>query len=507
LHELDFDHFHATEEEAKQIADAIFRADNVVLMTVGIDIGSSTSHLMFARVHLQRLSEALSSRFVVVGRDILWRSPIQLTPYRPDYSIDAEALRAFIDQAYAEAGLTHDAIDTGAVILTGEALKRRNARSIAELFSAEGGKFVCASAGHHLEALMAAHGSGAAALSRAQHQTILNVDIGGGTTKFALVRDGHVLESAATAIGGRLVAFDGASRLNRVEEPARRIARDVGLDLRIGKQLTRQSRDKLAVRMVELLVETIGRGSPDALAKALLVTVPLASHEPIDAVTFSGGVSEYIYGRESMDHGDLGRDLAEGISAALAEKRIPYPVFDPGHGIRATVIGASQFTVQISGNTVYATNPAALPLRNIPVLRLDARLGPAIDPVATGAAIAGVLTRFGIDEAETTVALAFKWEGEPSHARLRAMAEAIRRGFPRTVAAARPVILIMEGDVARLIGRLLRTELAVSGDIVSLDGVQLREFDYVDIGAPVQPTGVIPLVIKSLLFTPGPASG
>ena len=136
-----------------------------------------------------------------------------------------------------------------------------------------------------------------------------------------------------------------------------------------------------------------------------------------------------------------------------------------------------------------------------------ARLGGGgIEPAAVAAAITHALTRFDLDESETTVALALKWEGEPSHSRLRALAEGLGRGFPRTVAAGRPLILIMEGDVARLIGRLLRTELGVTGDIVSLDGIQLREFDDVDIGELVQPADVIPLIIKSLLFTPGHAS-
>src|SRR4051812_23298445 len=130
MHDLEFNHFHATEEEAQALAEAIWGVDNVVFTTVGVDVGSSTSHLMFAKVHLQRLSEALSSRFVVVGREILWRSPILLTPYRPDFTIDADALRVFIEQSYKDAGLKREEIDTGAVILTGEALKRTNARAI-----------------------------------------------------------------------------------------------------------------------------------------------------------------------------------------------------------------------------------------------------------------------------------------------------------------------------------------------------------------------------------------
>lgn len=511
MHDLDFDHFHTTPEEREILSEAIWGVDNVVFTTVGVDVGSSTSHLMFARVHLQRLAEALSSRFVVVGRDILWRSPILLTPYRPDNTIDAEALRTFVEGAYREAKLTRGDIDSGAVILTGEALKRTNARAIADLFADQSGKFVCASAGHHLEALMAAHGSGAVELSRAQHKTFLNVDIGGGTTKFALVHGGQLMDSAAIAVGGRLVAFDSAGRLTRIEEPARTIAQDIGVTLTLGDKLGAEARRRLVARMVELLVKAIRRERPDALTKALLVTDPLPASARIDAVTFSGGVSEYIYGRETAEHGDVGRELAAGIThalsnKALADKRIAYPVSDPGQGIRATVVGASQFTVQVSGNTVHVSNPAALPIRNLPVVRLSGRLDGAIDPAVIEDAIAKALTRLDIDEAETTVALAFAWAGEPSHARLHALAEGIVRGLPQTVKAARPIVLVMEGDVAKTLGRLLRQELDVTGEIVSLDGVQLREFDYVDIGEAVQPADVVPLVIKSLLFASGGAT-
>ena len=186
MHELGFDHGHMSPEEQQAIADAIWSADNVELVTVGVDIGSSTSHLMFARVHLQRLTTALSSRFVVVNREILWRSPILITPYLDDDNIDVGQLESFIEGAYEEAGLTREEIDSGAVILTGEALKRKNAEALAHLFAEESGKFVCASAGHHMESAMAAHGSGAIALSRKDHSNVLNIDLGGGTTKLAL---------------------------------------------------------------------------------------------------------------------------------------------------------------------------------------------------------------------------------------------------------------------------------------------------------------------------------
>src|SRR6476469_6782746 len=225
---------------------------------------------MFARVHLQRLSAALSSRFVVVGRKILWQSPILLTPYRPDYTIDVDELGGFIGGCYAYAGLEPEEVDSGAVILTGEALKRRNARAIADLFSEEAGKFVCASAGHHMECQMAAHGSGAIALSRGHNATLLNVDIGGGTTKFALVEAGRILATSAIAVGGRLIVEEANKGLVRVEDPAREIASSLGMDLSLGKPLAAADRERIVARMVRLVMRMIDRRAPDALSERLL---------------------------------------------------------------------------------------------------------------------------------------------------------------------------------------------------------------------------------------------
>jgi len=501
MHELEFDHIHPSEEEREQLSDAIWSVDNVEFTTVGVDVGSSTSHLMFAKVHLQRLAEALSSRFVVVGREILWRSPILLTPYRRDHTIDADELGQFIDNAYTAADLTRQDIDSGAVILTGEALKRSNARAIAELFAAESGKFVCASAGHNMEALMAAHGSGAVELSRQQHKTYLNIDIGGGTTKFALVHGGRLLHSAATAVGGRLVAFDEAGKLVRIEQPALRLAASAGVELTLGGELSDGDRAKLVATMVDVLVRSIARTEPDDLINDLILTPALPSGIKIDAMTFSGGVSEYLYGRETMDHGDLGADIAAAMSDALQDKRIAYPVFDPGQGIRATVVGASQFTVQVSGNTIHISRPDVLPIRNVPVIRLSVALAGDIDPGAVSADISNSLARFDLDSVESTIALAFAWEGEPLHQRLFALATGIREGLGASIDAGNTLILVMEGDIAKIMGNLLKKELDVGGDIISLDGVQLREFDYIDIGELVQPANVAPLIIKSLLFT------
>jgi ethanolamine utilization protein EutA len=488
-----------TDEQIAEINEAIWKLENVELTTVGVDVGSSTSHLMFARVHLQRMGDLLSSRFVVVNREVLWRSPILLTPYRADNTIDSDQLDAFIHNAYKEAGLERSDVDSGAVILTGEALKRANAHAIADLFAAEAGKFVCASAGHHMEALLAANGSGTVALSREPRRTLLNVDIGGGTSKLAVVRGGEVLATAAAAVGGRLIAFAPDGTIERLEGPAEQAAAAAGVRLALGERLAPEDQAKLVRTMTDALV-TLIRGEPNALARELLVTDPLPDGWQADAITFSGGVAEYIYGRERTEYADVARALADEVRAALDDGRIALPVLDPGQGIRATVIGASQFSVQVSGNTISISDSTVLPLRNLPVI--FPRLDLAADPDAEGVAqeIDSAIRRFDLEEGDSPVALAFRWQGDPLYGRLRALAEGIRRGMPRSVEQRLPLVLMLDGDVGKTLGDILKHELGVAGDVMSIDGMQLKEFDYVDIGEVIQPAYVVPVVIKSLLF-------
>src|SRR5262249_1336271 len=180
----------------------------------------------------------------------------------------------FIGGCYPYAGIEREAVDSGAVILTGEALKRKNARAIADLFSEEAGKFVCASAGHHMECQMAAHGSGAVALSRGHNATLLNVDIGGGTTKFALIEQGRIVATCAIAVGGRLIVEDGSAGLTRIEQPAETVARALGVELALGKSLSPTGRKRIAERMARLIMGLIDLRQPGELARSLMVTQP-----------------------------------------------------------------------------------------------------------------------------------------------------------------------------------------------------------------------------------------
>ena len=493
LHEDIEPHSHLTEEEQKALADRIWRLDNVEFTTVGIDIGSSTSHLVFSRVHLRRRTHNLSSRFIVVERRILFTSPILFTPFLGDDTIDAGALGTFIESAYRAAGLGHADVDTGAVILTGEAVKRRNAAAIAALFAGEAGKFVCASAGHRLEAALAAHGSGAAALSETSGRTVLNVDIGGGTTKLALCAAGRVLSVAAFAVGGRLLAQDEAGRIVRLDEPAQRVAEAAGLALEMGGVPEAGALALLVRRMAELVLANMCRETPDGLGRALQLTEALEG-PPAELVSFSGGVAEYVYGRESRTFLDIAQPLAEAVAAGLAATGLV--LADAGQGIRATAIGVSQFTVQVSGKTIYRGD-VELPLYNLPVAAPAIAPDDIADAARVAQAIAEARGRLDLDF-RAALALAIRFSGSPTYARLRALAAGIAAAFADAGQA--PLVLMLDGDVGRSLGRMLRHEFPFARQLLCIDGLELKDFDYVDIGPPVEVSGVLPVVVKSLLF-------
>ncbi len=477
-----------------------YEADNIQLTTVGIDVGSSTSHLMFSHLHLQRLGKFLSSRYVVVERKVIYRSAVLLTPYNPDYTIDAGGLEVFFREAYREAGFTPNAVDTGAIILTGEAVKRTNARAIADLFASQAGKFVCASAGPNLEAIMAANGSGAIALSRNSQGTVLNVDIGGGTCKLCLVRDGEILETAALNVGGRLVAVDGDGRVTRIENTVRAVVEALGIDLRLDWVLSPDDRERLAETLADYLFAVVRREQLPPLAAQMLITPPPNSMEPVDAVVFSGGVSEYIYQREERDFGDLGHLLGRAIRKRIADQLLPAPMRGVAEGIRATVIGASQFTVQVSGNTISVPQAELLPLRNVQVVFPRIPQGEAVSPDEMERAISGGFQRLDVEDGRQLVALAVSWNGTPSYTNLRDLAAGIVRGLRGSLEAGLPLILVFTRDFARSVGHVLREDMGVKSEVVCIDNVDLQEFDYIDIGEVLEPAHVVPVVVKSLVF-------
>src|SRR6202167_6354672 len=321
--------------------------DELCVLSVGVDIGSSTSHLVFSRITLERLD----SRYVVTERESFYQSDILLTPYSAEEEIDAEALGAFIARQYKDAKIDPDEIDTGALILTGVAVRRRNARRIGQLVAAQAGKMVAVSAGDSLETAMAAYGSGAAARSIRAGAPLMNVDVGGGTSKIAVCADAKVTAVTAVDVGARLVVIDDARRIIRLEEAGRRFGAELGLKLEPGVVLAEQEAQALAARMADALFEAMRGGAPRAGGAELLRLDPLSFRGAVSDVSFSGGVSEYIYGGEAKGFGDIGPQLAAELGTRLRDLGVA--LGRPGGPNRATVIGASQYTMQVSGSTIF----------------------------------------------------------------------------------------------------------------------------------------------------------
>lgn len=460
------------------------------LTSVGIDIGSSTSHLMFSELTVgypsphQRRPEVLSRR-------IINRSRILLTPFSADWNIDADPLRDLILGTFEEAGLHPDQIETGAVIVTGEAARRDNAARIAEIFSDQAGRFVCATAGPRLEGLLAAHGSGAVSRSREEASVILHVDVGGGTTKVSRIVRGRVTETTALNIGARLVAHDEQGTIVRKEHGGDRFLHDIGHPLDIGSPLPEPVKAQLASRMASALFDALEGGA--APWDDFFVLPPIKPAQRADAVLFSGGVAEYIYGREGAAYGDLGPMLGREVRQQ-AESR-GYLVLDSGEGIRATVIGASAYSMQLSGETIFIPDPTCLPLHNLRVYVVPVTWEA---PIAeqSAAAVQVSLGRRDPEEIGSRFALAIISPPFHGYGAAQELAEGIRRAVLAQPPEDRPEMLVFEQNIGQVIGSTLSSEIYLP----CIDEVGLSELDFIDVGRFVEGESYVPVVVKSLAF-------
>ena len=474
----------------------LLEEDSIRLVSVGVDIGSSTSHLVFSRITLERRD----NRYEVVKREILRESAITFTPYTGGTTIDAAALHTFIEGEYREAGITRSDVDTGALILTGVALERDNARAIAEMFAAETGKFVSVSAGDNLEATLAAYGSGAVARSAELAGVVLNVDIGGGTTKLALCDRGRVRDVAALDIGARLVTVDDAGAVSRLEEAGAYAGTANGMALTLGGAMPPDGRERLAAWMARQLGGFIANTSD--WDRKLLRTAPL-EYPALNGIVFSGGVSEFIYENESRDFGDLGLLLGRELRGWGGQFGVP--IYPSAGRIRATVVGASQFTVQVSGSTIFLSSTDVVPLRNVPVIAPHLDLAPdPLDEAVISSAVATALRRTDLHEGNGAVAVKISWAGSATFQRLQTLCGGLQSGLASVLGNGHPVVLVCDGDVGGLLGLHLKEEMHLANPVVSVDGIELSELDYVDIGAMIPTSGAVPVVIKSLVF---PAQG
>lgn len=503
MHDDPWEHGHfGAEEEAifGSIADDGFpiNPDWLRLTSVGIDIGSSTSHLMFSKLVMRRRSTEMSSEFEVVYREVMYRSPILLTPYSDPDTIDVSSLGEFVTSSYGEAGMTQEDIDTGAVICTGEAVRKHNSENIIRMLAEQGGKFVCATAGPNLEAILGAHGSGAVARSY-KINAGMNVDMGGGTTKIAIVQQGKVTDTMAINVGARLIAWDKNNVVERIEHAGSLIAKSVGVDAEVGKKISNDEKAKIAEKQAALLFEVLERTEYSPLATDLVIFGPLKYDGPLDEIGFSGGVAEYVYDYDKSDYGDLGPLLG-----AAVRKRLPslgIPMAGSAERIRATVIGASQYTVQVSSSTVFVSDPTLLP-------QLDLQVVPAFLPddpsdlnrETVDRAIANAFERLDIAQHDLgrQIALALVGPVIPTYDSIKALCDGIANSLQPL--SDYPWTIMLSADVAGLVGSMLKREHKVEQEVIVVDGINVGDFNFVDLGEAIESVEAIPVVVKSLVF-------
>lgn len=465
--------------------------------SVGIDIGSTTTQLVFSRLALGFVEE--KHKYDIVEREITHLSEISLTPFDDTYDINIEGLSKILSTAYEDAGYSPDDIDTGAIIITGVAALRHNAERILNLFSDQMGRFVCATAGPNYEAVLAAHGSGAVELSDRGLKTVMNVDVGGGTTKIAVARKGEIVDTAALYVGARHIVLDGDGRALRVERPAEIVAEADGFKLAPGQVVTEKRQRALASTLADCLFQVISNGGLSPLTERLMQTPPLIFNGKPDLVVFSGGVSEYIYGYESRSFGDIGIVLGEEIRKRMRE--MDTLVVEPAERIRATVIGESQYTLQVSGTTNLISSPDLLPMRNLPVVApLFASSILTQEEIVDE--IRKAIEMHDLDVTIDPFAIAFRRSviNQPSYKLMKKLSEAVITVLRGKEKIGGTIVLVFEADIGMGIGRVIQEEVAPGLNLISIDEIKLGDFNYVDIGEPTGDRGLIPVIIKSLVF-------
>jgi ethanolamine utilization protein EutA len=360
-------------------------------------------------------------------------------------------------------------------------------------------KFAALRAGERLDTTLVAYGSGAVQLSAREALRVMHVDIGGGTAKIAVCERGEIVDRTVIDVGARLIAFDADDRVTLLEDAGREFAAEAGIDLQLGGALPLAARQQIVERMAEHLIHTMTVTPLQPGTFQSLRMAPLVAGPTPDIVSFSGGVSEYLSNKESQTYGDLGPLLAGAIMRRMHSWGIP--VREPTAGIRATVIGASQYTVQLSGSTIFVTPPTALPLRNLTVVRprLASHMD-GVDSIAIAGEIRLALEHLDLADGERPVAIFFPWQGSASYQRLDAFCRGLLSGLELNIVQGHPLVLATDADVGGLLGMHLKHECGVEIPIVSVDGLNLSELDFIDIGSLLESTGAVPVVIKSLVF-------
>lgn len=467
-----------------------------VLASVGIDIGTTTTQVVLSRLTLVNVMPGSQvPRVEITRKSVIYMGDVHFTPFLDRQRVDGAAIRNIIEQEYAAAGIQAKDIDTGAVIITGEAAKKENAAEIIHALAEVAGDFVVATAGPDLESIIAGKGSGAEALSKKLRSRIVNVDIGGGTSNIAVFDRGVCIGTACVNVGGRLFEVDSLThRLSYVTDPARIILGE--LERESGKSLIPAPTAELELAVLKQCLARMVRCVDAVLfdeavptAEAALVISREMPQGNYDGIVFSGGVARYIYQpgwREWWVHGDVGPLLAEAFRQSRAFRELK--VHEGSETIHATVLGAGAHTVNISGSTI-TVSPHALPLRNVPAVYPEIRIDGRWTWLPGAKNFPQPLYR--------TVALIVPTLPDTDFSTITGVADDLAAEL-QTIGAL-PAVVVAQQDIAKVLGQSLLRRLP-ERELVCVDGIDLKMGDFLDFARPLPHEEAVPVIVKTLVF-------
>jgi len=471
------------------------------IYSVGIDLGTSTTQMIISKITMKNLAASFSiPRIEIIDKEVMFRSEIIFTPLTTQNLIDVKPISKFLDEQYEKSGFCRDQIQIGAVIITGETARKENSGLVLEALSGYAGEFVVATAGPDLESIIAGKGAGMHAYSKKHHQTVANLDIGGGTTNVAVFKEGEPVDTACYDIGGRLIRVNKESKVIEYISPKlMEIIKQESLPIKVGIVATKELLAPIIDVLVSCLAYSVGLGDKPKYFDLLMTHKHLKSKGDLACISFSGGVADCIYHPtvdDDFKYGDIGIMLGQALrnSVLMTEKE----VITPTETIRATVIGAGSHTTQVSGSTITYLNEA-LPIKNIPVLKLTKTDEcQATDVLAQ--TIAEKLSWYRQNGENQLVALGLEGIKNPSFTQISDLAKAIRAGFTKEIDQGYPLIIILKEDNGKSLGQAILRIVPKGQAVISLDGVAVESGDYVDIGMPVAGGAVLPVVVKTLVF-------
>ena len=475
------------------------------LLSVGIDLGTTTTQLIFSRLEVENTASAAAiPRIQIVGKEIIYRSSIHFTPLLNRAIIDANAVRDLVEEEYRKAGVKPADLSAGAVIITGETARKENSEAVLRTLSGLAGDFVVATAGSDLESIIAGRGAGTAALSKQSFgRPLANLDIGGGTTNTAVFIDGEPVDSSCLDIGGRQIILEPQNqKLTYVAEKVALLAQRMNFNLKEGQAARLADLTRLCERLAEVLAESLGLIPGGSADLDLFITAHhLKKIWPVAGLTFSGGVADFIYNdydpRNPFPYGDIGPLLGHCIRANPAFRQVN--LLTPQETIRATVVGAGANTMEISGSTIAISDASVLPIKNIPILKLT-------DDDESGgyqyfSSRLAEKTAWFRDDAGSCQPLAVAFRGifNPSFEEVKFICDKLVAGLSDYLQTNDLVVLILDRDMAKSLGHALMNALP-NKKIISLDTIKVENGDYIDIGSPLANGRVVPVVVKTLIF-------